>query len=95
MSRIAEVFFYGMRPGQEFSIDIEPGKTMILKFMALGEPDMEGLRPVFFELNGVPREVRVHDRSIDEIKAVHPKADPQEPGQVGALGSAIVLAPPI
>ena len=57
------VFFYGMEPGEEVSIDIERGKTLILKFLTVGDPHEDGSRTVFFELNGQPREVVVMDRS--------------------------------
>ena len=58
------VFFYGLEPGEEVSVDIEPGKTLIVKFLTVGEPDDDGTRTVFFELNGQPREVVVMDRSL-------------------------------
>ena len=32
------VFFYGMEPGEEISVDIEPGKTLIIKFLTVGDP---------------------------------------------------------
>ncbi len=79
-----EVFFYGMKPGQEITVEIEPGKTLILKFIAVGEADPDGLRPVFFELNGVPRDVRVPDRALKAAKLAHPKADAANPGHIGA-----------
>ena len=57
-------FFYGMTPGEEMSIDIEEGKTLIIKFLTVGDPHDDGKRLVFFELNGQPREVLVLDRSL-------------------------------
>jgi pyruvate carboxylase len=57
------VFFYGMEPGQEISIDLERGKTLIVRYLAASEPHEDGTRTVFFELNGQPRSVRVADRS--------------------------------
>ena len=57
------VFFYGMETGEEISIDIEPGKTLIIKFLTVGEPQPDGRRLVFFELNGQPREVLVTDQA--------------------------------
>jgi pyruvate carboxylase len=45
------VFFHGMQPGDEASIEIEQGKTLILKFLTVGEPHLDGTRTVFFELN--------------------------------------------
>jgi len=32
------VFFYGMETGEEVSIDIERGKTLIVKYLAVGGP---------------------------------------------------------
>jgi pyruvate carboxylase len=61
------VFFYGIRKGEEVSIDIEQGKTLIVKFLTVGEPQPDGRRVVYFELNGQPREVPVIDRSLDAV----------------------------
>jgi pyruvate carboxylase len=57
------VFFYGLEAGQEISFDLERGKTLIVRYVALSEPHEDGTRTVFFELNGQPRSVRVPDRS--------------------------------
>jgi pyruvate carboxylase len=56
-------FFYGMDPGDEVSVDIERGKTLIVRFVALSEVRDDGTRQVFFELNGQPRSIVVTDRS--------------------------------
>ncbi len=77
-------FFYGMEPGEETSIDIEPGKTLILKFLTVGEPHGDGTRTAFFELNGQPREVVVADRSLAGSAVARPKAAAGDPLQVGA-----------
>ena len=53
------VFFYGPEPGEEISIELEPGKTLIIKYLTVGEPHADGRRTVFFEVNGIPREVSV------------------------------------
>ena len=58
------VYFYGMQPGEEMSVDIEAGKTLIVKFLTVGDPHEDGRRLVFFELNGQPREVLVQDRKL-------------------------------
>jgi pyruvate carboxylase len=78
------VFFYGMEPGDETSIDIEPGKTLILKFLTVGEPHTDGSRTVFFELNGQPREVVVMDKALSGKVVTRRKAEPGNPLQVGA-----------
>jgi pyruvate carboxylase len=85
------VFFYGMEPGEEISVDIEPGKTLIIKFITLGDPHPDGQRLVFFELNGQPREVLIHDRSLFSEVRKRPKADPADPRQVGAPMPGLVV----
>jgi pyruvate carboxylase len=85
------VFFYGMEKGEEVSIDIEAGKTLIVKFLAVGDPHVDGRRMVFFELNGQPREVPVEDRSLAEVVKSHPKADPGDKRQVSAPMPGLVV----
>jgi pyruvate carboxylase len=77
-------FFYGMQPGDEISVHIEPGKTLIIRFLTTGEAREDGRRTVFFELNGQPREVTVIDRSVAVKVEARPRADPDNPGQVAA-----------
>jgi pyruvate carboxylase len=77
-------FFYGMQRGDELALELEPGKTLVVKFLAIGEPHEDGTRTVFFELNGQPREVNVRDRKIKTETRRQPKADPAHTGQVGA-----------
>ncbi len=71
------VFFYGMEPGREISVDLERGKTLIVRYVASSEPHEDGTRTVFFELNGQPRSVRVPDRS--QV----PKQPPQRQADLG------------
>lgn len=77
------VFFQGMEPGDEASIEIEAGKTLFLKFLTVGDPREDGARTVFFELNGQPREVVVQDRSLVGKGPQRAKADPGNPLHVG------------
>jgi pyruvate carboxylase len=91
------VFFYGMEPGDEVTAEIEKGKTLIIKFLTVGDPHPDGSRTVFFELNGQPREVRVLDRALEGTGKAHPKAEPGNPSHVGApmpgLVVSVVVAP--
>lgn len=77
-------FYYGMENGEEVTIEIEPGKTLIVKFLTVGEPHPDGTRTIFFELNGQPRETTVQDRSLKLAQTERRKADPGKPGDVGA-----------
>jgi pyruvate carboxylase len=83
-------FFYGLKPGEEITVELEPGKTMIVKFLTVSEAHPDGTRTLFFELNGQPREVTVRDRSLRVVERSHPKADPAEPGQVGAPTAGLI-----
>ncbi|HLS80890.1 MAG TPA: pyruvate carboxylase [Steroidobacter sp.] len=78
------VFFYGMENGEEVSVDIERGKTLIVRLLAVGDPHEDGARTVFFELNGQPRSVRTPDRSQAALKPPRRKADPANPNHVAA-----------
>ncbi len=77
-------FFYGMEPGEEISVEIDPGKTLELRLQAVGETSDEGDVRVFFELNGQPRVIRVSNRLAKAKTAARPKAIDGDPAHVGA-----------
>jgi pyruvate carboxylase len=77
-------FFYGLKPGEEISVDIEEGKTLFIKFIHLGDVDKDGRRAVIFELNGMKREVDAIDRSVQPKAVARPKADLADLMQIGA-----------
>jgi pyruvate carboxylase len=85
-------FFYGMRPGEEVTIELEEGKTLVVKLLTVGAPHPEGFRTIFYELNGQPREVDVRDASLEVKQEVRPKADPANEGHVGAPIPGMVSA---
>ncbi len=78
------VFFYGMEPGDEVSVDIERGKTLIVRFVALSEVRDDGTRQVFFELNGQPRSIVVTDRSQVAKRPPQRKVEAGNAKHVGA-----------
>ncbi|MFT3990675.1 MAG: pyruvate carboxylase [Luteolibacter sp.] len=78
-------FFYGLQIGEEIEVEIDPGKILIIKLISIGEADGEGRRAVFYELNGMPRESIVADKSLGTAsKASRPKGDPNDPLQACA-----------
>ncbi|NOY13271.1 MAG: pyruvate carboxylase [Deltaproteobacteria bacterium] len=78
------VFFYGLDVGDEVSIDIEAGKTLIVKLNAIGRVREDGTRNIYFELNGEPRSATVKDDSVEADEASHVKADPDNAKEIGA-----------
>ncbi len=84
-------FFFGLDVGEEISIDIEPGKTLIIRLLTVSDAHADGTRTVFFELNGQPREITVADNSIEATAEARIKADPAIAGQVGATMPGMVV----
>lgn len=78
------LFFYGLEIGDEVSIEIEPGKTLIITLNAIGRLHEDGTRNIHFELNGEPRQIVVKDLSVQDQMVTHQKADPDDEKQVGA-----------
>ncbi|MDR3456915.1 MAG: pyruvate carboxylase [Verrucomicrobiae bacterium] len=77
-------FFYGMKIGQEVSVEIESGKTLFIRLVNLGAVDAEGKRTVSFELNGMARQLSVVDRSVKPTVKARVKADPAKASDIGA-----------
>jgi pyruvate carboxylase len=78
------VFFYGLDVGDETSIEIEPGKTLIVKLNAIGKVHENGTRNIYFELNGEPRQVTVQDLAVAGDSGGQRQADPGNPKEIGA-----------
>jgi pyruvate carboxylase len=77
-------FFYGMQSGDEINVEIEEGKTLIIRYLTTGDARDDGMRTVFFELNGQPREVSVADRSREATAHRAPKAEADNPKHIAA-----------
>lgn len=69
--------------GEEIHVEIERGKTLVVKLLAVSELNGDE-REVFFELNGQPRSIRVKDLAANVTEVVREKAAPDDPGSVGA-----------
>ncbi len=78
------LFFYGMESGEEISFDIDRGKKLNVRFIAVSDSHEDGTRTVFFELNGQPRSVKVRDRTHVALKPPRRKASVGDASQVGA-----------
>jgi pyruvate carboxylase len=84
-------FLYGLDATEEVAVDIEEGKRLILRFLAVGEPKPDGTRTVFFELNGQPREVEIVDRALESSVVTAVKANPSDPTHVAASMPGMVI----
>ena len=85
------VFFYGLPVGQEIFVELEQGKTLVVRNQAVGETDEEGFARVFFELNGQPRMAKVPDRRHGAAgKAARRKAEEGNPSHVAAPMPGVV-----
>lgn len=85
-------FFYGMKVGEEVSVEIEEGKTLFIRLVNLGPVNPDGKRPVGFELNGMSRQLLITDRSVQPKVKARMKADPAVPVQIGAPIPGLVTA---
>jgi pyruvate carboxylase len=84
-------FFSGLRLNETVAVQIEKGKTLIIRLDEIGEPDIEGNRVLFFNLNGQRREVVIKDTSIKSALQIKRKAEPTNKAQIGATMSGSVL----
>lgn len=84
-------FFFGMKPGEEIYVTIEPGKMLLIRLDSITEPDEQGKRTIQFELNGMPREIIIADKHITNKMDTVKKADPEKIGEVGATLSGSVV----
>jgi pyruvate carboxylase len=83
-------FFYGLRPGQEYAVDLEPGVRLLIELEAIGEADERGMRTVMATLNGQLRPIQVRDRSVASDLPAAEKADRGNPNHVAAPFAGVV-----
>ncbi|KAI9795361.1 MAG: pyruvate carboxylase [Piccolia ochrophora] len=77
---------------EEFHVELEKGKVLILKLLAIGPlSEQTGQREVFYEMNGEVRQVTVDDNKAAVENVSRPKADTADSSQVGAPMSGVVV----
>ncbi|MEK4228608.1 pyruvate carboxylase [Solibacillus sp. FSL H8-0538] len=84
-------FLYGLKLGEEIEVEIEKGKTLIIKLVSIGESQHDGTRVIYFELNGQSRELVIQDLTVEVDGSIAQKADPANPNQIGATMPGTVL----
>ena len=83
-------FFYGLRPGEEYSVDLEQGVRLLIELEAIGEADERGLRTVMSTLNGQLRPIQVRDTAIASDIPATEKAAKGDPKQIAAPFAGVV-----
>jgi len=81
------VFFDGISQGQTCEVEIDEGKTYIVRLVNIGKVNKEGLRKIYFEVNGNQREVTIFDKSYTKGEETGPSivlADPNNKNEIGA-----------
>ncbi len=77
-------FFYGLKLQEEISVEIEPGKTLIIRLVNVSAPDKDGRRTVTYELNGMTREASIPDKALAGKAKHRAKAELSDARQVAA-----------
>ena len=80
----SHVFFHGLAVGETNKVNIEDGKTLVIKYLGNGDLDEDGYRTVHFELNGSLRDVKVKDTTAASNIVQVPMADPSDKSEVGS-----------
>ncbi|MEN3307903.1 MAG: pyruvate carboxylase [Micromonosporaceae bacterium] len=83
-------FFYGLRPGEEHQVDLEPGVRLLFGLEAIGDTDARGMRTVMTTLNGQLRPVRVRDRSVAVDVPAAERAERGNPDHIAAPFAGVV-----
>lgn len=89
----SDIYFHGLYEGETCEVEIDKGKTLIIKLLEIGKIDNEGNRSLIFEVNGNRREIKVYDKASDikkEEKFIT-MADPTNKYEVGASISGTVI----
>ncbi|QUX27539.1 pyruvate carboxylase [Nocardiopsis akebiae] len=85
-------FFYGLRAGEEYAVDLSPGVRLLIQLEAVGEADERGVRTVMATLNDQLRPLQIRDRALASQVRTAEKADRNDPGQVAApFAGAVTL----
>ncbi|UXR72280.1 pyruvate carboxylase [Staphylococcus sp. IVB6238] len=84
-------FFFGMRDNETIKIEIDKGKVLVITLQTITQPDDNGMRTVFFEMNGQARRIQIKDENIQAVHMAKPKADKSNPTHIGAQMPGTVI----
>lgn len=78
------LFLYGLKMGEDATIEIAKGKTLLIRLLSIGEVNDMGKRTVFFKLNGQTRNIEVQDRSAKVERIENRRIDKGNANHIGA-----------
>ena len=78
------LFFYGPEADQEFTLNIEKGKSLIVRYLTKGGIKKDGKRSVFFEINGQPRTIEIKDQQATNLVKTRKKANVNNSSEIGS-----------
>ena len=79
-----ELFFYGPQVDKEYSLRIDKGKNLIVRYLAKSNTNNKGMQSVFFEINGQPRTIEIQDKIFSIGISKKTKAEDTNPNQIGS-----------
>jgi len=79
-----ELFFYGPQQDKEYTIEMDKGKNLILRYLAKSEVNTNGKCSVFFEINGQPRTIDIENKEFSKNISQRTKADDSDNNHVGS-----------
>ena len=85
-------FFYGMRPHEKIAVELEPGKTILIELTSIGSVKKNGMRTIFFNLNGMSHAVEIFDLNANVTAEVKARADKNNPKHIAAQMPGTVFA---
>ena len=85
-------FFQGMRLGERIDVTMGEGQTVIFQLEEIGEPNVDGVRTLYFDVNGTPLEIDVQDASVQTTTVVRRKAEPSNEHELGATMAGSVVS---
>ena len=85
------VYLYGLPMHEEVQIELDEGKTLFIKLVAIGGENQDGEVTVYFELNGQPRSINIMTESAAANSTARRQAELGNEDHVGAPMPGLVV----
>ena len=83
----SDIFFHGLREGETGEVEVEEGKTLVIKLLEIGRLDDKGYRTLYFEVNDSRRAIKILDKASNIIKeglVTKQMVDPENKLEIGS-----------